>query len=36
MSDDWITGELCPYCRKGVLCRWEWWLECSKCDERCV
>jgi len=33
---DWITNAICPYCKTGVLTRWSWWLECSKCDGRCV
>lgn len=30
---DWITDERCPYCGEGWLCRWDWWYECSKCDQ---
>lgn len=33
---EWITKHLCPSCGQGWLCRWDWWLECSKCDERYV
>ncbi len=29
---DWITKHRCPYCGEGWLLRWEWWLECSKCN----
>lgn len=29
---DWITDEVCPYCKTGVMCRYKWWLECSKCN----